>query len=175
MRVLAILATVAIAGAGAAVCGCGGHESSAKPAAAVREAIDTTPVDLSQVKTALPPAAPDTFTPPPPRPAKAEAEYAAAPPPLMASVNRESGFSRFCFEEYGEKLDPSLHGGVAILVTVGAAGVTDAKVANSTWSAKDAGARVDQCLNEKAKEAWKLGPGEVQAGRYVVHMSFRGA
>src|SRR5579859_3725661 len=93
-----------------------------KPAATATAAppIDTTPVDLSKVQTALPKAAPDTFTPPPkPKSYAAQApDYPPAPDALMASVNRESAFSRFCFEEYGEKLDPTLRGGVAMLVTV---------------------------------------------------------
>jgi hypothetical protein len=150
-----------------------------KPAAAVAAAppVDTTPVDLSKVQTALPKAAPDTFTPPPkPKSYAAQApDYPPAPEPLMASVNRESAFSRFCFEEYGEKLDPTLRGGVAMLVTINSQGVSDAKVANSRWSSKQPGADVDECLNEKAKLAWKLEPGEVRAGQYVVQMSFRGS
>jgi len=148
-----------------------------KPAAVVAAPpADTTPVDLSKVQTALPKAAPDTFTPPPkPKYAAQTPDYPAAPEALMASVNRESAFSRFCFEEYGEKLDPTLRGGVAMLVTVNAQGVSDAKVANSRWSSKQPGAGVDQCLNEKAKLAWKLEPGEVRAGQYVVQMSFRGS
>jgi hypothetical protein len=157
--------------------GCHGDK---KPAAVVAAPpVDTTPVDLSKVQTALPKAAPDTFTPPPkPKPESYAAQapdYPAAPEPLMASVNRESAFSRFCFEEYGEKLDPSLRGGVAMLVTVTSQGVSDAKVANSRWSSKQPGAGVDQCLNEKAKLAWKLEPGEVRSGQYVVQMSFRGS
>lgn len=153
---------------------CGG-EKPVQQAAAVPPA-DTTPVDLSKVKTAIPAAAPDTFTPPKPQPQTIvrQPDYPPAPAPLMASVNREQAFSRFCYEEFGQKLDPTLRGGVAILVTVNDAGVSDARVANSRWSEKGAGEQVNQCLNEKAKEAWKLVPGEVKSGQYVVQMSFRG-
>jgi hypothetical protein len=154
------------------------HKDKQPPATATAAPpVDTTPVDLSKVQTALPKAAPDTFTPPPkPKSDVVQApDYPPAPEPLMASVNRESAFSRFCFEEYGEKLDPTLRGGVAMLVTVSAQGVSDAKVANSRWSSKQPGAGVDQCLNEKAKLAWKLEPGEVRSGQYVVQMSFRGS
>ena len=153
------------------------HKDKQPPATATAAPpADTTPVDLSKVQTALPKAAPDTFTPPKPQSYAAQApDYPPAPEPLMASVNRESAFSRFCFEEYGEKLDPTLRGGVAMLVTVNAQGVSDAKVANSRWSSKQPGAGVDQCLNEKAKLAWKLEPGEVRSGQYVVQMSFRGS
>jgi hypothetical protein len=138
-------------------------------------AADTTRVDLSNLKTAIPQAAPDTFTPPKPEPAQpAVPAYPPAPPALMESVNREQAFSRFCFEEFGQKIDPSLRGGVAMLVTVGGQGVSDARVARSRWSAKTPGEAVNGCLNEKAKLAWKLGPGEVKSGQYVVQMSFRG-
>lgn len=153
------------------------HKDKQPPATATAAPVDTTPVDLSKVQTALPKAAPDTFTPPPkPKNDVVQApDYPPAPEALMASVNRESAFSRFCFEEYGEKLDPTLRGGVAMLVTVNSQGVSDAKVANSRWSSKQPGAGVDQCLNEKAKLAWKLEPGEVRSGQYVVQMSFRGS
>jgi hypothetical protein len=139
-------------------------------------AADTTPVDLSKLKTAIPQAAPDTFTPPKPEVAEQPSvpSYPPAPPALMQSVNREQAFSRFCFEEFGQKIDPSLRGGVAILVTVGGQGVSDARVARSRWSSKTPGDAVNGCLNEKAKLAWKLGPGEVKSGQYVVQMSFRG-
>jgi hypothetical protein len=152
-----------------------------KPAAVVAAppAVDTTPVDLSKIQTNLPKAAADTFTPPPKPKSESYAaqapDYPPAPDALMASVNRESAFSRFCFEEYGEKLDPTLRGGVAMLVTVNSQGVSDAKVANSKWSSKQPGAGVEECLNEKAKLAWKLEPGEVRSGQYVVQMSFRGS
>jgi hypothetical protein len=172
-----IVAAVAV---GVTICGsvagvaCGGGDKPAEQPA-VAAAPDTTPVDLSKVKTTIPAAAPDTFTPPKPQPYVArQPDYPPAPPPLMESVNREQAFSKFCFEEFGQKLDPSLRGGVAMLVTVNDAGVSDARVANSRWSEKGAGEAVNQCLNEKAKEAWKLGPGEVKSGQYVVQMSFRG-
>jgi hypothetical protein len=152
------------------------HDDKPAAKAPVAAAPDTTPVDLSKLKTSIPAAAPDTFTPPKPQPVQdaGPAPYPPAPPALMASVNREQAFSRFCFEEFGQKLDPSLRGGVAMLVTVGGQGVADARVARSRWSAKTPGDAVNGCLNEKAKLAWKLEPGEVKSGEYVVQMSFRG-
>jgi len=150
-------------------------DSTAAVAAAAAAAADTAPVDLSKLKTAIPAAASDTFTPPKPEKLVAETpNYPPAPPPLMASVSREQAFSRFCFEEFGEKIDPTLRGGVAMLVSVGEGGVTDARVANSRWSSKAPGDAVNGCLNEKAKLAWKLEPGEVKSGQYVVQLSFRG-
>jgi hypothetical protein len=161
---------VAIALAGS-LAGC--HDDKPAPPKPTLTA-DTTPVDLSKLKTAIPQAAPDTFTPPKPAPVEdVPPAYPPAPPALMASVNREQAFSRFCFEEFGQKIDPSLRGGVAMLVTVSGQGVSDARVARSRWSSKS-GDAVNGCLNEKAKLAWKLEPGEVKSGEYVVQMSFRG-
>jgi hypothetical protein len=92
----------------------------------------------------------------------------------MESVEREQAFSRFCYEEFGQKADPSLRGGVAMLVTVSDNSVEDAKVANSRWSTKAAGQQVNECLDEKARLAWKLGDSRVKAGKYVVQLTFRG-
>jgi hypothetical protein len=169
-RLTLLIVTLAAAGVGA----CGGDKPApAKPVAAAPA--DTTPVDLSTLKTSIPAAAPDTFTPPKPVAEEPSVPaYPPAPPALMASVNREQAFSRFCFEEFGQKIDPSLRGGVAMLVTVGGQGVADARVARSRWSSKAPGDAVNGCLNEKAKLAWKLEPGEVKSGEYVVQMSFRG-
>lgn len=134
---------------------------------------DTTPQDLSNVRTALAPAAPDTFTPPKPRDETPRPAYPPAPPALMQSVERERAFSQFCYEEFGQKVDPSLRGGVAVLVTIADNAVEDAKVANSRWSAKGPGDQVNQCLNDKARLAWKLGDATVKPGKYVVQLSFR--
>jgi hypothetical protein len=157
-----------------AVAACHGDKkgSAGDSVAVATPAPDTTPQDLSKVRTALPPAAADTFTPP--KPAVAPPDYPPAPPALMQSVEREQAFSKFCYEEFGQKADPSLRGGVAVLVTVADNAVQDAKVANSRWSAKAAGEQVNQCLNDKAKLAWKIGDSTVKAGKYVVQLSFRG-
>jgi hypothetical protein len=134
---------------------------------------DTTPTDLSKVHTALPPAAPDTFTRPKP-PRDETPDYPPPPDALLATVQREQAFSRFCYEEFGQKVDPTLRGGVAVLVTIADNVVQDAKVANSRWSDKAPGEQVNQCLNDKARLAWKLGDAKVKAGTYVVQLSFRG-
>jgi hypothetical protein len=150
----------------------GDKKPSSGDSVAVAPPVDTTPQDLSKVQTGLPAAASDTFTPP--KPQAAQPDYPPAPPALMQSVEREQAFSKFCYEEFGQKADPSLRGGVAVLVTIADNAVQDAKVANSRWSAKAAGEQVNQCLNDKAKLAWKLGDSTVKAGKYVVQLSFRG-
>jgi len=139
---------------------------------------DTTPQDLSALQTNLPPVAPDTFKPrklTPPRTTTTEvpSRYPAAPPELMAAVERSQTFSKFCYQEFGQKSDPTLRGGVAMLVTVDASGVSDARVANDSWSSSS-GKAVNSCLNDKARTAWKLSPGAVKSGKYVVQLAFTG-
>ena len=165
------LATIAL--------GCPGERRD-RAADSARAAIpvDTTPTDLSKVETSLPPSLPDTFKGPARRVARssgADAEPAIppAPPALMEAVSRERTFSRFCYQEFGQKLDPSLTGGVAFIVTVGTNGVTDANVARDTWSSS-AGRGVNRCLNERAASAWRIGAGAVPAGKYIVRMTFTG-
>ncbi|HVE80310.1 MAG TPA: hypothetical protein VNA89_15705 [Gemmatimonadaceae bacterium] len=140
-------------------------------------AADTTPGDLSGVQTNLPAATPDTFkrvplTPSGSRPA--QRAIPEAPGALMEAVQREQAFSRFCFTEYGQKTDPSLTGGVAMVVTVNSQGISDARVGDARWSSSAAGRAVNRCLNERAKGAWRLPAGAVKPGQYVVQLSFRG-
>lgn len=158
-----------------------GNRSAAGDTAQPAIPVDTTPMDLSKVQTSLPPALPDTFKAPARTVARrsggevaaAEPPLPPAPPALMDAVSRERNFSRFCYQEFGQKVDPSLAGGVAFVVSVGSAGITDAKVANDSWSS-NAGSSVNRCLNERAGSAWKLAAGAVPAGRYVVRMTFTG-
>jgi len=144
--------------------------------------VDSTNTDLSKLPSAIPPAAPDTFTrrkltaPAGVATASsggAEGTLPTAPPELLDAVQREEGFSRFCFTEFGKKSDPSLRGNVVMAVTVGGGGVSDARVAGSSWSGT-AGGAVNRCLNERAQRAWKLNPGVVKPGRYAVRLSFTG-
>ena len=134
---------------------------------------DTTRLNLDSIQAALPPAAPDTFTPPPRRTAQQPTRIPAAPPALMEAVEREQAFSNFCYREFGLKSDPQLRGGVAMLVTVGRNGVTAARVEADSWSS-NIGKAVNQCLNERAANAWKIAPGEVRAGTYQVDLRFTG-
>lgn len=131
---------------------------------------DTVPINLDSLESAIPPAVSDSFTPPPRR--RPAEQIPPAPPELVAAVQREQSFSKFCYQEFGQKADPTLLGGVAMLVTVDASGVTGARVANDTWSS-DAGGAVNDCLNEKAAGAWKRSAKGVKAGKYVVQLSFR--
>jgi hypothetical protein len=168
---------------GALTLGCPGDRRKAGGADSARATtipVDTTPMDLSKVQTSLPPSLPDTFK----GPARSVARRSAgevvreppippAPPALMDAVQREGSSSRFCYQEFGQKVDPALKGGVAFVVTVGSAGITDAKVASDSWSS-NAGRAVNRCLDERASSAWKLAAGVVPAGKYVVRMTFTG-
>lgn len=133
---------------------------------------DTTPINLDSVRTAIPAAAPDTFKPPVAEPVRARPQIPPAPPALVEVVQREQSFTKFCYQEFGQKVDPALRGGVAMVVTVASAGITRARVADDSWSSK-AGKAVNACLAEKAPTAWTPPPGAVKPGEYVVQLSFR--
>ena len=140
-----------------------------------------TAADLSKMHSAIPPASPDTFTqrkltPPAVASSGGGGEAGglpAAPAELLEAVQREEGFSRFCFTEFGKKSDPTLRGNVTMAVTVGGSGVSEAKVASSQWTGS-AGGAVNRCLNDRAERAWKVNPGVVKPGRYAVRLSFTG-
>ena len=142
--------------------------------------LDTTQkTDLSSIKSNLPAAEPDTFkvrklTPAPSSNAGAGLSVPAAPAELTEAVEREQSMTKFCYTEFGQKSDPTLRGNVAMVVTVGATGITNATVGDARWSGS-AGKAVNNCLNQKAKLAWKLAPGAVKSGKYVVQLSFSGA
>lgn len=130
------------------------------------------PVNFDTLTTSLPPAVPDTGSPPPrERPRAQPAAIPQAPPALMDAVEREQSFTLFCYQEHGQKDDPSLRGGVAMVVTVGSGGITDARVANDSWTSSS-GKAVNRCLNDKAKDAWRLDGGLVRPGKYVVNLTF---
>ena len=169
-----------VLGSAIVVWGCPGERRDRSADSARAIPVDTTPTDLSKVQTSLPPTLPDTFK----GPARPGARRSAgvvdrdpaippAPPALMDAVSRERTFSRFCYQEFGQKVDPSLTGGVAFIVTVGPNGVTDADVANDSWSS-NAGRAVNRCLNERAASAWRVAAGAVPAGKYIVRMTFTG-
>ena len=145
-----------------------------KTADTTRIPVDTTPADLTGLTADVPPPAPDTF-----KAAKVSDQtatnapsYPAAPEALMEAITREQSATRFCYNEFGLKNDPNLRGNVTLLVTVGRTGITDARVGNSIWSPAAGGRAVNSCLNEKAKDAFKIAQGSVKPGTYRVPLSF---
>ena len=142
-------------------------------------AVNDTATDLRNVKTNLPTPAPDTFHEQKLRPSGGDvggtsrSSFPDAPTPLVDAVQREQSATRFCYTEFGQKADPTLRGNVAMVVTIGNAGVTDAHVGDAKWSG-NAGRAVNRCLDQKAKQAWNVAPGAVKPGRYIVQLSFSG-
>jgi len=175
------LKSIVLVCAAAVALGCPGERRADADSARAAVPVDTVATDLSKVQTSLPPALPDTFKEPA-RPVTRrsagevvrEPPIPPAPPALMDAVSRERTSSQFCYQEFGQKVDPSLAGGVAMVVTVGGSGgITDAKVASDSWSS-NAGKSVNRCLDERAESAWKVAAGAVPAGKYVVRMTFTG-
>ncbi len=156
---------------------CGGEKAAQKPEPAPSQppvALDTARADLSQLATSLPPAASDAPPPvaaPDPSTIPSIARVPEAPAALMDAVEREEGISRFCYQEFGQKVDQQLRGGVAAVVTVAGGKVVRLRVAADTWSSL-AGKGVNACLAEKAPRAWTM-PEPVKDGQYVVQMRFR--
>ena len=150
-----------------------------KPESTKVATTDTTPTDLGTVKTNLPKAAPDTFHQQKLTPSggdvgsSSRTSFADAPAPLLDAVQREQSATRFCYTEFGQKADPTLRGNVAMVVTIGNSGITEAHVGDAKWSGS-AGRAVDRCLDQKAKQAWNVAPGAVKPGHYVVQLSFSG-
>ena len=151
-------------------CGEGAHKADTPPPRPL--ATDTGTADLSKLSANLPPPSSDTFTPIATTRLKVES-IPDAPPDLMDAAEREEGISRFCYQEYGQKVDPKLVGAVALVVTVQANAIQSARVGAEQWSSS-VGEAVDNCLVQKVPQAWKLLPGaRVPAGRYVIQLRFR--
>ena len=149
---------------------CGGGEPAALPRVPVVET--TAAADLSKLRANIPSAMPDTFTPAAP-PRRAISNIPDAPAALMDAAEREEAISRFCYQEYGQKVDARLVGAVALVVTVEGNAVRAARVGSDDWSSP-AGRGVNGCLVQKASQAWKILPGaRVADGRYVVQLRFR--
>ena len=155
--------------------GCGDAKPGAADASAAAfvASADTQKVDLGAVRTSLPPAVSDSFIAPPKTPRIRIENIPDAPDALMEAVQREEGISRFCYQEFGQKSDSRLVGAVALVVVFDAGKIWSARVGADDWSSK-AGKAVNECLVDKAPQAWKLLPGaKVAPGRYVVQLRFR--
>jgi hypothetical protein len=84
--------------------------------------------------------------------------------------SRESQI-RFCYNEYGLKVNPSLAGSVTAAVSLTAAGgVTGVNVTNRTWSGAGA-ADAERCIADKMR-SWHFPPSDAGAGTYSFSFSF---
>lgn len=152
---------------------CGEAPKKPDAAAAAFATTDTQKVDLGAVKANVPAAVNDTFVAPVKAPRIRLENIPDAPDALMEAVQREEGISRFCYQEFGQKSDPKLVGAVAMVVVFDAGKIWSARIGADDWSSK-AGKAVNECLVDKAPQAWKLLPGRrVAPGRYVVQLRFR--
>lgn len=148
-------------------------ESAGAPQAAAPAAVavpaEPAPVDLSKLQSNIPKASTDTFTF---RPLRVE-QIPDAPQALMDAAERERGISRFCYQEFGQKVNPRLTGAVALIVTLEANVITAARIGADDWNAPH-GKAVNRCLVQKVPQAWKLLPdADVKDGRYVLQLQFR--
>ena len=84
--------------------------------------------------------------------------------------SRESQL-RFCYNEYGLKVNPSLAGSVsaAISLTPGGA-VTGVNITNRTWSGAGA-SEAEQCIAQKIR-SWRFPSSEAGGGTYSFSFSF---
>jgi hypothetical protein len=84
--------------------------------------------------------------------------------------SRESQL-RFCYNEYGLKVNPSLAGSVNAAVTLTPAGaVTGVNLTNRTWSGAGA-SETEQCIAQKIR-GWRFPPSDAGGGTYSFSFSF---
>lgn len=78
---------------------------------------------------------------------------------------------RFCYEEYGLKVNPSLAGTVTVAITIGASGnVTEARVAGRTWSGPGAD-EAESCIRSRIS-SWRFPASDQGAGTYSFPFNF---
>lgn len=78
---------------------------------------------------------------------------------------------RFCYEESGLKMDPSLGGTIMVAMTIAGSGiVNDATVTRRSWSGA-AAAATESCIL-RAVRGWRLPPTDRGAGTYTFPFSF---
>ncbi len=86
---------------------------------------------------------------------------------LGTSVREHESQLRFCYDEYGFKVNPDLAGSVTVALTLAVNGtVTNAKVSRRTWSGPGS-AQAESCILEKAR-AWQFPPSSAGAGHVRV-------
>lgn len=78
---------------------------------------------------------------------------------------------RFCYTEYGRRVNPRLAGKVAIAVTLAPAGhVTAVRVTSRSWSGRGVD-RVEKCICDKIR-SWKFPEYEGGEGTYPLTFVF---
>jgi len=78
---------------------------------------------------------------------------------------------RFCYNEYGLKVNPSLAGSVSAAVTLTqGGGVSGVNMTNRTWSGAGA-SETEQCLAQKIR-GWRFPASDAGGGTYSFSFSF---
>jgi hypothetical protein len=78
---------------------------------------------------------------------------------------------RFCYEEYGLKVNPSLAGSVTAAVTLtGQGNVTDVAISDRTWSGAGS-SEAENCIKQRIA-GWRFPPSEAGGGTYSFSFSF---
>jgi hypothetical protein len=78
---------------------------------------------------------------------------------------------RFCYNEYGLKVNPSLAGSVTTSIALApAGGVTGVDITNRTWSGAGA-SETERCIAEKIR-GWRFPSSEAGGGTYAFSFSF---
>jgi hypothetical protein len=84
--------------------------------------------------------------------------------------SRESQL-RFCYNEYGLKVNPSLAGSVSAAITLTPSGsVTGVNITNRTWSGAGA-TEAEQCIQQKVRD-WRFPASEAGGGTFSFSFSF---
>jgi hypothetical protein len=90
---------------------------------------------------------------------------------LGTSVRGHESQLRFCYDEYGLKVNPDLAGSVTVALTLTAGGsVTNATVSRRMWSGPGA-APAEGCILEKAR-AWQFPAASSGAGTFEFSFNF---
>jgi hypothetical protein len=90
---------------------------------------------------------------------------------LGTAVREHESQLRFCYDEYGLKVNPDLAGSVTVALTLTAGGaVTNATVSRRTWSGPGA-SPAEGCILQKAR-AWQFPPSSTGAGTFEFAFNF---
>jgi hypothetical protein len=90
---------------------------------------------------------------------------------LGTQVRDHQSQLRFCYDEFGLKVNPNLAGSVTMSLTLtGGGAVTNAAITDRTWSGPGADA-AEQCIVQRAR-AWKFAASPAGGGTYEFSFNF---
>jgi hypothetical protein len=90
---------------------------------------------------------------------------------LGTSVREHESQLRFCYDEYGLKVNPGLAGSVTVAITLtGSGSVTNAVVSRRTWSGAGA-SEAESCVIQKVRD-WKFPASSAGGGTFEFSFNF---